>query len=159
MLFPHFTQLVYFAPIIDLAFERLPTINFTETPLNWNNIIQENIFGPFAPKSGILCSMRNTQSPEIQRLMKRYARRTTNTNFPDMKRISRITKIVKKNSIMTKTEIDLLNKLRQEKLEEITNKKFKQRLTNGLICNIYRGTKVIVYITASRNKVQGNVQS
>lgn len=134
-----------FSYYLGVEFDKLPSMKFDGSQTNWRQIIHNNIFGPFAPKSGVLGSFQSQEEGSIEKLMKLHAKKISSNNAQESGKGRRISKLIRKKSFLGRADLNLINQIRLRKFEELLNKKAQKKPSTRLLCNIYYGTKVFIY--------------
>lgn len=110
---------------------------------NWNKICQNNILGPFAPRHGLIGLLKEQNEHAPERLSKIINKK--NEDYKSVGKAKRMSKLMKTKSILIKSELDAIKKMRIKQLELSANERIQKRLRNGIICNIYCGTRVNLF--------------
>ena len=114
-------------------------MKFDDAKPNWNKICKTNILGPFAPKSSLFKTEKNSIKTVISARQRNSPQKSSFIRDA-CPRIS-IIKLLQQKTSITKKEEPLRTRVNNE---YYSTKKKVNSLRNKMLCDIYCGTRVSI---------------
>ncbi len=130
---------------LDIDFESFPRMTFDEDEgCNWNYIMQREVLGPFAPRSGWIAALRKDSMAKGRGKRRNgFLQAVAYAMLDKALPMSRVAKALRKQQTMKfQHEAEEQDKVDHLRTVVSQQEKSERRFKYGQICRIFRGSRV-----------------
>ena len=135
------------ASCAELHFDKVPPISYDDAPCDWAYMLQPNIIGPFAPRTGWLVNAAS-KKPIADLCRRSSVLLDPSTCFikDKAKPSSYFAKMLKKQqNVQHQHVLEEASRREKQEVEDAKHKKARLRQATGFVCEIVQGSKVLCH--------------